>query len=765
MATINDFKDWLEQNGFGKHAATIIEGGIENKENLKECFQEICDTLFLSEEEINKLKAAIFATDVLVVDDMQKFCEDCNIVQFKDALIKAGYTNPKMFLSKTEDELDNIGKAAGMKFMYLRKFKTAVLEQQQKIEFEQWCQNNGFGKFSQELMKHGIKNNRELVSKSDSELNELCKKCSIQLMFARSFRTAVQTLQEKSKNKKEEKEKETEEMETETKVDVTVDIETTATNEDEGTGSITVNISQEELQTEKLELKVETTLKEIGVRLSKIQESQRKHYRPRFENTLENLSNGKFEEHFRELKDTLGDMKTKGYVHVVSYVSNINIKRKDNMSWNSVLNLYPEGFEIERIFLGLCGFEVKEMIEKDEETKKEEQKKTFDICGSVNKDAVVLMAQKLYLVEQTLAMVIENKNNTNESQVNDTFINQFEHMLRIMKVDLLMLADKQKRGRIYNHASGFYDDQFIVFTLQQFISEVQDSTLAFKPVLNSDYLEKFVNFIGGKSTISTENASKINMDDLKHLKIHPVGLFGTKEEVIWQLQTFNCISKPIQDMLSSEKSEECLSMGLYAIVNLKDAFLKLDKTPKELELMSKSSNVDIVLFFWPDIDSFTDIKRGNSSSLFLRVLLEVCSTVCIKSMGGGIQVEMQEQQKNDVSCNVEKMQSFLIEKERKQDSSNGSVISKRAFVIEGAQSTILCHCSIQEHVTESKPLQFTSSSKEELMNYIKQITQTHQLKLWDKTFDTWEKALIFAESICPVLIEVSTLFFFFYLIV
>ncbi|ETO01062.1 hypothetical protein RFI_36378, partial [Reticulomyxa filosa] len=194
--------------------------------------------------------------------------------------------------------------------------------------------------------------------------------------------------------------------------------------------------------------------------------------------------------------------------------------------------------------------------------------------------------------------------------------------------------------------------------------------------------------------------------------------------------------------------------------------------------MSKSSNVDIVLFFWPDIDSFTDIKRGNSSSLFLRVLLEVCSTVCIKvsqseldnfyvdkqtvqdkmeeeeqSMGGGIQVGMKEEQKNDVSCNVEKMQSFLIEKERKQGSSNVSVASKYAFVIEGAQSTILCHCSIQEHVIEPKPLQFTFSSKEELMNYIKQTAQTYRLKLWDEAFDTWGKALIFAESICPELIE------------
>ncbi|ETO33115.1 hypothetical protein RFI_03994, partial [Reticulomyxa filosa] len=112
------------------------------------------------------------------------------------------------------------------------------------------------------------------------------------------------------------------------------------------------------------------------------------------------------------------------------------------------------------------------------------------------------------------------------------------------------------------------------------------------------------------------------MDDLKHLTLHPVGLFGTKEEVIWQLRILNCISKPMEDMLSSEKSEEYLSMGIYAIMNLKDSFLKLNKTPKELEMMYKSSNVDIVLFFWPDIDSFTNIKRDNAASLFLRVLLE-----------------------------------------------------------------------------------------------------------------------------------------------
>ncbi|ETN98324.1 hypothetical protein RFI_39186, partial [Reticulomyxa filosa] len=45
------------------------------------------------------------------------------------------------------------------------------------------------------------------------------------------------------------------------------------------------------------------------------------------------------------------------------------------------------------------------------------------------------------------------------------------------------------------------------------------------------------------------------------------------------------------------------------------------------------------------------------------------------------------------------------------------------------------------------------SNKEELMNYIKKITQTHRLKLWDEAFDTWEKAYFFAETICPELIE------------
>ncbi|ETN98940.1 hypothetical protein RFI_38547 [Reticulomyxa filosa] len=93
-----------------------------------------------------------------------------------------------------------------------------------------------------------------------------------------------------------------------------MDIESAITNEEKETSSINVTISEEELQAEKLELKVETTLKDIGVRLSKVQESHRKHYRPRFENTLKNFGSGKFEEYFQKLKGTLGDMKAQGYV-------------------------------------------------------------------------------------------------------------------------------------------------------------------------------------------------------------------------------------------------------------------------------------------------------------------------------------------------------------------------------------------------------------------------------------------------------------------
>ncbi|ETN99326.1 hypothetical protein RFI_38155, partial [Reticulomyxa filosa] len=159
-------------------------------------------------------------------------------------------------------------------------------------------------------------------------------------------------LQEQSEDHKEEEE------ENEIKID------STFMNEDE-------EISTEELKREKLELKVQKTLKDIGVRLFKIQENHRVHYHQKFESILEDLGNRSIEQYFRKLKDTLEDMKAQAYV---TKVAPFFFKKK----------LIPEEFEIERAFLGLCGFEVKEVVGNDEDTKEEEKKKTFEICGSTD---------------------------------------------------------------------------------------------------------------------------------------------------------------------------------------------------------------------------------------------------------------------------------------------------------------------------------------------------------------------------------------------
>ncbi|ETO08261.1 hypothetical protein RFI_29128, partial [Reticulomyxa filosa] len=741
MAAKGEFREWLVQNGFENYAERIIQnGGVTDLEDLKTYIDEICAMLELTDAEKDSFRAVVCATNTSAAIQVQsfycfsfslsfKFCEEHAIIEFKDALIEAGYTDPKEFLSKTKKSLNKIGKAVGMRAESLRKFKSAILTQQ-KIEFENWCQINGFGKFSQALMSHGIQSIHDLVLKSDSELDQLCKKCAIIIGFARMFRSSVQDLQRQNK-------KETEE-------DTEIDVESSTESEEEKEDTMQV------LQKGEMELNIQNGLKNIGSWLSKMQDTQQKYCQLKLEDTLHHLKSENMEEYLSNLNSVLGDMKTQS----------------------------PEEFEVECIFLGLCGFKVMEVLRDVEEKKEEKQKKEFEICGSLDTDAVSFMQKKLYLIEQTLITISENKAKADMDHVNDMFGNTLERLLQTLEVDLRRFNNEQNRGQIYRHASGFYDDQFIVFTLQQFITEVQDNVLASKPVLDSNHLEKFVNFIGGKSTISTESASKINIDELRHLKVHPVGLFGTKEEVIWQLETLNCISKPIKDMLGGEKSKDYLHTGVYAIINLSDSFLKLKKAPTELEQMSKSNCTDIVLFFWPDADSFTDIKRDNAASLFLRVLLEICPTVCMKisekeldnfyvdkqviyreeqSMGGGIQATIKEEQKNDVSYNVEKMQSFPIEKERKQDDSDASVVSKGAFVVEGAQSTIICHHSTHKNVIKQKSMDFTLPSKELLIVYIKKITQTYRLILHDGAFGTWKKASIFAEAICPELIEVQKL--------
>ncbi|ETN99313.1 hypothetical protein RFI_38168 [Reticulomyxa filosa] len=131
MATGNDLAYWLKQNGFEKYAEKITkEAGITDKEGLKVDFDEVCNLLDLSDEEKDKFKKTVFATNV---DEMQKLCEDCDTVQFKDALVEAGYTDIDMLLNKTERELDKIGREVGMQSEHFRKFKTAVVKQQFEV--------------------------------------------------------------------------------------------------------------------------------------------------------------------------------------------------------------------------------------------------------------------------------------------------------------------------------------------------------------------------------------------------------------------------------------------------------------------------------------------------------------------------------------------------------------------------------------------------------------------------------------------------------
>ncbi|ETO03013.1 hypothetical protein RFI_34395 [Reticulomyxa filosa] len=145
MATESNFKDWLIQKGFKDYAESIIQnGGITDLEGLKADFDEICVMLSLTESEKDSFKIVVFTANTNVLSVMQvhvccypqQFCEEHSITEFKEALIEAGYTDPKVFLNKTEKGLNKIGKVVGMTAGSLRKFKAAVLAHQRKKEFD-----------------------------------------------------------------------------------------------------------------------------------------------------------------------------------------------------------------------------------------------------------------------------------------------------------------------------------------------------------------------------------------------------------------------------------------------------------------------------------------------------------------------------------------------------------------------------------------------------------------------------------------------------
>ena len=93
---------------------------------------------------------------------------------------------------------------------------------------------------------------------------------------------------------------------------------------------------------------------------------------------------------------------------------------------------------------------------------------------------------------------------------------------------------------------------------------------------------------------------------------------------------------------SSTKRYNTLPAGIHAILSLRPTF----------PTVGSNSPIDTVLFYWPVDGTMTDINRDNPSTLFLRVLHEICSTVCIP-------------------VTVKEINAFCAEKTTRNDTSSG----------------------------------------------------------------------------------------------
>eukprot|EP01083_Nonionella_stella_P146989 463037_1 len=118
--------------------------------------------------------------------------------------------------------------------------------------------------------------------------------------------------------------------------------------------------------------------------------------------------------------------------------------------------------------------------------------------------------------------------------------------------------------RVARHQSGINDDAFITFELPRIVSENQDQSMVKKIVLNPDHLERFINFL-------VPNASKylckeIYFEKLKGLKLSPIGLFGSKHEILNMLQQYEAISKTLFDALTNDDKYDYLQPGIHAIL-------------------------------------------------------------------------------------------------------------------------------------------------------------------------------------------------------
>ena len=178
----------------------------------------------------------------------------------------------------------------------------------------------------------------------------------------------------------------------------------------------------------------------------------------------------------------------------------------------------------------------------------------------------------------------------------------------------------------------------------------------------------------------------------------------------------------------------------------------------------ESNIMDIVLFYWPIEGRTINIDRDNPTSLFLRVLHEISSTVCIpvtikevedfgtkkvfendKSHGIAIRVKRVTDAKNDITWEEKQHLNLVLTKEDVKfdtfknkynndcyDAIDDNLTPYEIFALNGHNNTIkLClKYDVGKRII-SQSQKMTFANKDAAIKYFQEKCQSHRI-LWDE---------------------------------
>eukprot|EP01083_Nonionella_stella_P225647 801991_1 len=319
-------------------------------------------------------------------------------------------------------------------------------------------------------------------------------------------------------------------------------------------------------------------------------------------------------------------------------------------------------------------------------------------------------------------------------------------------------------GSVVKHKSGLYDNEFITFLLPQIVMENQQSSLVNKVTLDPAHLERFINFLVPNS--SKYLCREIYFEKLKPLKVSAIGLFGSRKEVLCMLMKYKSISKALYDKLIDDETNDVLSPGIHGIL------------PVHLQQDNRMDAWDrvIYLFYWSLPNSFDMVKmkgkkgvknmRRDPACLLSRVLYEISSTVAImvssselhdfgvvKHSGKKIKKQkrtirrvklvIEETKENQIMC----LDQATPQKEIQTHSNVHKNTASNVLLFGGGCMTGWCQFYPQKARIISKPVQWRGSTKDEVVDKIKELNTEYILSL-DPNLDYQAKCIV-AESIVP----------------